>query len=353
MLLGLELMIGQPDGGAAGTLSDAASSPTAALATIDALPDAVLEAILLQLDVRTLLQRVALVSSRFRRMAEDQTLWRARLPPGLAVALATAPPDATHDPAPPGPMPLHRLYCALANANLLRNPWLTLEGQMEERRSRGADTASGRAEPPWRVPAGSNRWGWGPSAREGLLTPPGEAALPPPPLPPYAPQPVWREPGVLAASYRWNGILQEVDLVEELRLRGMSRPAARAFLDEASPTLELQFQVAGRFDCQGWCEAHLVLDDRPDPVPGQRHAFLEWAQQAPVAASLPQNDVEANVWRRRTLRATVAARGVRRAVVLLAGSERRFWAGEYGCKLAAPVLRFQVAQADADPADSP
>lgn len=71
-------------------------------------------------------------------------------------------------------------------------------------------------------------------------------------------------------------------------------------------------------------------------------AVQEWAEQAPVTARLPQNDVELNVWRPRSLRATVPASGVRRAVVLLAGSEHRFWAGEYGCKFAAPVLHFEV-----------
>lgn len=106
--------------------------------------------------------------------------------------LARPPPATPTDPAPPLSVPLHRLCCTLANANLLRNPWLTLEGQMEDRRTRGMDRAPGRAEPPWRVPTGSNRWGWGPAAREGLHTPPGEAALPPPPLPPYAPQVSWQ-----------------------------------------------------------------------------------------------------------------------------------------------------------------
>ncbi|KAL4444859.1 hypothetical protein ABPG77_003909 [Micractinium sp. CCAP 211/92] len=342
-------MIGSPGGSTAATAASPGASPCAAPAAgstaappsaIDALPDALLEAILLQLDAHTLLQRVALVSRRFRRVAEGQTLWRVRLPPELAAVLAANPADAPH--GQPLAVPLHRLWCALASANLLRNPWLSLEGQMEDRRTRGADRTPGRAEPPWRVPAGSNRWGWGPSARDGLLTPPGEAPLPPPPLPPYAPQPVWREAGVLASSYTWNGIMQEVDLVDELRLRGLSRSAACAFLDEGRPTLELTFYVAGRFDCQGWCEAHLVLDNRADPVPAHRYAFLEWAEQAPMTARLPQNDVELNVWRPRSLRATVTASGVRRALVLLAGSEHRFWAGEYGCKFAAPVLRFEV-----------
>ncbi len=223
--------------GASPCAAPAAGSTAAPPSAIDALPDALLEAILLQLDAHTLLQRVALVSRRFRRVAEGQvrrragrqahalcwlgwlagnnsrqywshaaraawctrcicclvissvpmqTLWRVRLPPELAAVLAANPADAPH--GQPLAVPLHRLWCALASANLLRNPWLSLEGQMEDRRTRGADRTPGRAEPPWRVPAGSNRWGWGPSARDGLLTPPGEAPLPPPPLPPYAPQ---------------------------------------------------------------------------------------------------------------------------------------------------------------------
>lgn len=49
-----------------------ATASTAAPAAIEALPDALLEAIFLQLDAHTLLQRVALVSRRFRRVAEGQ-----------------------------------------------------------------------------------------------------------------------------------------------------------------------------------------------------------------------------------------------------------------------------------------
>ncbi|KAL4425959.1 hypothetical protein ABPG75_009975 [Micractinium tetrahymenae] len=337
-------MIAAPGGSAAAEPLPPRASHAAAPTSIDILPEALLEAIFLQLDAPTLLHRVALVSRRFRRVAQGQTLWRARLPPGLARVLAPAQADSPPGASQAWSVPLRRLYCSLANANLLRNPWLTQRGQMEARRSCGADTTPGRAEPPWRVPAGSNRWGWGPSAEEGLVTPPGEAALPPPPLPPYTPQagPVWWQPGVLASSYTWNGIMQEVDLVEELQLRGLSRQAACAYLDEGCPTLELKFYVAGRFDCQGWCEAHLLLDSRPGPVPGERRALQEWAQRAAIAASLPRHDVEANVWRPRSLRATASAGGVRRAVVLLAGSELSFWAGDYGCKFAAPVLRFQA-----------
>lgn len=44
-------------------------------------------------------------------------------------------------------------------------------------------------------------------------------------------------------------------------------------------------------------------------------------------------------WHRQTVR-LAAPPGVRRAVVLLRGSERRFWAGHYGAKFAAPALRF-------------
>lgn len=75
-------------------------------------------------------------------------------------------------------------------------------------------------------------------------------------------------------------------------------------------------------------------------LPPAAAAVEAWAQQAAMCVRKYPFNVEPNVWRPRTLRDTVDVRGVRRAVVLLAGSERRFWAGEYGCKFAAPVLRF-------------
>lgn len=55
---------------------------------------------------------------------------------------------------------------------------------------------------------------------------------------------VWHLPLALPGScmpmpHLHASLLQEVDLVDELRLRGLSRAAACAFLDEGRPTLEL------------------------------------------------------------------------------------------------------------------
>lgn len=145
-----------------------------------------------------------------------QTLWLGRLPPPLASHLRASGTAST--------VPLHVLYCRLYHTNLLQaraagnvgacaglrsapcmrtslqprglaqghaspqpqNPELTLEGQMEARRSAGGDVP-GRAKTPWQaVGAG---WQWGERALEGLTTVPGERVpRAPPPLPPYSSQ---------------------------------------------------------------------------------------------------------------------------------------------------------------------
>lgn len=126
--------------------------------------------------------------------------------------------------------------------------------------------------------------------------------------------PSWRPAGAVASSCGWGGhawpaLMQEVDLVEQLRLRGLSHAAACAFLDSCPALLlevgwgwsrqerrramfrcvaygaddacamlrsapataplccHAQVFTAGRFDCPGEFEARLVLDSRSGPVP--------------------------------------------------------------------------------------
>ncbi len=45
-------------------------------------------------------------------------------------------------------------------------------------------------------------------------------------------------------------------------------------------------------------------------------------------------------WRRQAVMLEGYPPGVRRALVLLRGTERQFWSGHYGAKFAAPSLRF-------------
>lgn len=251
---------------------------------ITSLPDTLLESIFELLDAHTLLQCAAPTCRRYRGVAQSETLWLARLPPALASALRAAP-SGSSGPSPASSavqqsrMRYHALYCSLANANLLANPWFSPEEQLASRRSRGGD-APGRHRTPWLVPGGSNRWGWGPRAKEGLVVAPGADRMPPPPPSPFERRagPSWRPPGAVASSYSWTALLQEVDLVEELRLKGLPKEAACAFLDSC-PALALEFHVAGRFDCHGWFEACLVLDGRSDPVPMERQA-CEWQEKA-------------------------------------------------------------------------
>lgn len=133
--------------------------------------------------------------------------------------------------------------------------------------------------------------------------------------------PSWRPAGAVASSCGWGGhawpaLMQEVDLVEQLRLRGLSHAAACAFLDSCPALLlevgwgrcrrerghamfhrvdygaggavamlcsacamlrsapataplccHAQVFTAGRFDCPGEFEARLVLDSQSGPVP--------------------------------------------------------------------------------------
>ncbi len=53
-----------------------------------------------------------------------------------------------------------------------------------------------------------------------------------------------------------------------------------------------------------------------------------------------QKPAPAQQWQQEELRVEGYGRGVRRAVVLLRGTELCFWAGHYGAKFSAPSLRF-------------
>lgn len=150
--------------------------------------------------------------------------------------------------------------------------------------------------------------------------------------------------------------------------------------------LRTQVYTASRFDCPGEFEARLVLDARSGPVPaahferawavkcgccccpsgfamrvvhavsiGATHASCHsilpphpihlpavdaWIGGAAALASTGARSAVVCEWRRQVLRLAGYPPGVRRAVVLLRGTERRFWSGHYGAKFAAPALRF-------------
>ena len=70
-----------------------------------------------------------------------------------------------------------------------------------------------------------------------------------------------------------------------------------------------------------------------------------WLGGALGAAKTGRRDADSTRWRRCCLRLAGYRSGARRAVVVLAGSEHRFWAGFYGGKFAAPVLRFEMEAA--------
>ena len=64
----------------------------------------------------------------------------------------------------------------------------------------------------------------------------------------------------------------------------------------------------------------------------------------PIAEfSTQRQQAEPRVWRRQELRVEGYKPGVRRAVVVLAATDGRFWAGHYGAKFASPSLRFARA----------
>ncbi len=49
-------------------------------------------------------------------------------------------------------------------------------------------------------------------------------------------------------------------------------------------------------------------------------------------------------WQRQVLQVQGYQPGMRRAVVVLRSKDTRFWAGQYGIKFSAPVLRFSRPQ---------
>ena len=74
----------------------------------------------------------------------------------------------------------------------------------------------------------------------------------------------------------------------------------------------------------------------PPALPGAVIHF--WLPGCLHAASSGEMTAVPQQWGRQALRLVGYPPGVRRAVVLLSGSEPRFWAGHYGAKLASPRL---------------
>ena len=369
-----------------------------------------------------------------------QAVWLPRLPPALAAA---AWPGAATSGGSPRLAP-HLLYLSLYHANLLANPWLSLEEQAAARNATGGDT-SGRAKPPW-LSVNAGGWAWGAPALEGLTTEPG-AELPrsPAPAPPFSqlvrargaqraaqraaahvpcpPAPpagtthccpmlgcclqglLRRPAGAVAASYYWSALVQAVDIVAALQGRGMPLAAARAFLD-TGPPLELEvhggqglarggrhagvptptapvclhppcrctlpggltvpaslnaacWQMAGPPLCPStrscvrvqWlhtggrcCVNHrwVSLASLSCPCP----AVEAWQQGCAAADSTGEMSAVPQRWSRQQLRVEGYPPGVHRAVAVLRSKSGHLWAGHYGCKVAAPTLRFALPHPD-------
>ena len=150
-------------------------------------------------------QRV-IPACRWGLVARSEELWLPHLPDVLREAVKsqgrTSPPSASgsrHGSSsshagsrrPSGaPLSSAALYCRLFLSNLLTNPWLDPQVQLEQRASGGGDT-QGRGRTPWFAPGGGHNWAWEGQRPEGLLLPNAGAAqppLPPAPPPPYPPQ---------------------------------------------------------------------------------------------------------------------------------------------------------------------
>lgn len=306
---------------------------------MDMLPSCVLQSIFAFADAPTLLTSVHLVSKTFHDAVRSEYLWLARLPTELAHALRSSGPGTSA-----GNGAALQLYLLLANSNLLSNPWQTLQQQTAERQ---AAIMPGRAKTPW-VAMGDNSqtWKWGPAALEGLTTVPGaEPPMPPPPPPPLLSRggaPLLFPCGAVASSWNGSMLMQEVDLVAALQLRGLTPAAARAFLDSA-PALACEVWVAARFDSGGVWEVQVAVDSRPRPAPVDRAQHVSWMEGCAAVESSGQQRAEPQVWRRhQVLLESGYGPGARRAVVVLWGKSTQAWAGHYGAKFASPALRFVV-----------
>ena len=129
-----------------------------------------------------------------------------------------------------------------------------------------------------------------------------------------------------------------------------TREDAEAYLD-SSPALCLSFSCASRRDCESSLSASLLaLPDFAEtgPLPPYHgRASFDWKGRAQALASseLPERAApwgeggeEGGKWQRMTLPPLRLPPGTRRALVVFRSKDSRFWSGNYGAKLAAPVL---------------
>lgn len=152
--------------------------------------------------------------------------------------------------------------------------------------------------------------------------------------------------GAMASSYRWCQLVHVVDLVGELVRRGLSEESAAAFLD-SSPALRFFVHFASRRDCPSECLAKVWLaaaDSTYTPSSGE--AVDESANSPSTSAGILHSWSTGCVhpglgrWQRAECVMAGYPQGVRRAVVVLQGRDRRYWAGHYGAKFALPCLHF-------------
>lgn len=313
-------------------------------ASVDLLDNNLLSTVLSVLPAPDLLLGTSLVSRRWHALSEDHYLWSQRLLSCLSGQDARSTMQRLLRSLPP-PRPLVLRLC---HTNLLRSPNFEHERRLSEASGQSVDPAhyGATAASPWRQSCrGGQGWGWVQAAggSAGDADNQRSAFRPPAALPPFdaaadggvaAAGP----PFCAAASYRWCELVQEVDLVEELSSRGVSREAAAQLLDSA---LALQFHVwvGASSGCKAEYSVQVVLDDgRLQFPPYTGRSDYEYHRAALTQFCSQPTSLEAGQWRRVAHTFAGYGPGVRRCIVALRGRDSAYWVGHHGARFTACQL---------------
>mmetsp|Transcript_51262 Transcript_51262/g.163903 ORF Transcript_51262/g.163903 Transcript_51262/m.163903 type:complete len:338 (-) Transcript_51262:89-1102(-) len=263
---------------------------------------------------------------------------RALVACGLPWVGMGAPYHALADVLRPGLIEFPRLYRALFESNLLRNPWFRKELNYDgPARLETFDSAA------WLVTmTGGNGIKW-----EDI--PEGMDTRPPTPIAP-AGGPAEAPFGCLATSYSLIEIVQEVNLVKALGRAGLDEEVALAVLDKGLP-LTFSIWVGARSDCGGEFSAEVILDNngsvlspyRPRHMPPGSAPWKQPMDGRDILYASPESsrhEVERDTWLSYQSDIEVSGPGARRAIIVLTGTDTSFWRGWYGAKFASAELRF-------------
>ncbi|EIE27682.1 hypothetical protein COCSUDRAFT_64332 [Coccomyxa subellipsoidea C-169] len=287
------------------------------MSEIDCLPNAILVAIFDLVPPLEVINTCCLVSKRFLDVSLSPDLWRNKvndLPQVLTDRLEAR-----------SQLSYAKIWYGLYNTNMLSNAnW----GNITDHRNWLMPPANG-----WRVTLHGGH-GWQPEYPPAGLDPLNVDMLP------RMGAPRTRFTGALASSYQWCEVMQPVNILLELRRRGMETEEAEQYLD-SGPEITFAVWYGGRFDCPSMAEVVVVLDDGTDVLPpytGRRE--FPWARSAITHWKSGSLTTQPGNWKLSCHTFKGYSAGVRRAILVLRGKDDRFWAGHYGSKFSAPELYF-------------